>query len=204
MKKLYLLLMIVSLIFAYGCGKSNNEEVKQNDNKQISQEENKKDEKEEKKEEDKKDQDKIEKNEEQKPKEDEKQGEIKEINLMYFDENTTIVFDNALTNEEVKQYINKELKEKPELNSSYLVKFQDGKILSFERKDKIKVTGKYIGLSDANVAEFSYNSNAFRLEITQEQSEKLEEISENQLLSLEVEKSQNDGANFKLVDFSTK
>ena len=205
MKKLYLLLMIVSLIFAYGCGKNNNKEDNQNNSKQIIQEENKKDEKEQKKEEDKKEQDKKEeKKQEQTSKKDEKQSDIKEINLMYFDENTTIVFDNILTSEEVKEYINKKTKEEPKQNSSYVVKVQDGEIISFERKDKIEVTGKYIGLSDSNVAEFSYNSNAFRLEITQQQLEQLEKISENQLLSLEVEKSQNDGANFKLINFLAK
>lgn len=64
--------------------------------------------------------------------------------------------------------------------------------------------GIYIGLGDLNIAEFSYNSNSFRLEISEEQAEELEKIPENQMLSLQIEKSNQNESNFRLINYSLK
>lgn len=64
--------------------------------------------------------------------------------------------------------------------------------------------GIYIGLGDLNIAEFSYNLNSFRLEISEEQAEELEKIPENQMLLLQIEKSNQNESNFRLINYSLK
>ena len=45
---------------------------------------------------------------------------------------------------------------------------------------------------------------SFRLEISEEQAEELEKIPENQMLSLQIEKSNQNESNFRLINYSLK
>lgn len=206
MKKVYLVFVIVTALFLYGCNKDNETTVepkKENSTKVELQDKKLEEKTDENKDTKNQEKTQVAKKEEKSPSED-KKSETKKLSLIYFDETISIIWGEDITLEQVNNYINNEAKEKPKNNTPYIASVQDGKIVSMNEEESIEITGKYIGLSDAKVAEFSHNSNEFRLEITPGQSEQLEEISENDLLSLKVEKSNQEGGNLKLIEFSPK
>ena len=195
MKKILAMIMLIVLVSSVGC---NNSQEKEHNNQTTSQTQNDKE-------------NKDEKETENKYKEinnntvkTDKVSEKREITALYFYDNSSLIFDKTISEKDLSDYISKETKDEFDKTTLLKLEVEDNKIISLKKQDKAEVMGIYIGLGDLNIAEFSYNSNSFRLEISEEQAEELEKIPENQMLSLQIEKSNQNESNFRLINYSLK
>lgn len=195
MKKILAMIMLIVLVSSVGC---NNSQEKEHNNQTTSQTQNDKENKDEKETENK---DKEINNDTVKT---DKVPEKREITALYFYDNSSLIFDKTISEKDLSEYISKETKDEFDKTTLLKLEVEDNKIISLKKQDKAEVMGIYIGLGDLNIAEFSYNSNSFRLEISEEQAEELEKIPENQMLSLQIEKSNQNESNFRLINYSLK
>ena len=195
MKKILAMIMLIVLVSSVGC---NNSQEKEHNNQTTSQTQNDKENKDEKETENK---DKEVNNDTVKT---DKVPEKREITALYFYDNSSLIFDKTISEKDLSEYISKETKDEFDKTTLLKLEVEDNKIISLKKQDKAEVMGIYIGLGDLNIAEFSYNSNSFRLEISEEQAEELEKIPENQMLSLQIEKSNQNESNFRLINYSLK
>ncbi len=195
MKKILAMIMLIVLVSSVGC---NNSQEKEHNNQTTSQTQNDKENKDEKETENK---DKEINNNTVKT---DKVSEKREITALYFYDNSSLIFDKTISEKNLSEYISKETKDEFDKTTLLKLEVEDNKIISLKKQDKAEVMGIYIGLGDLNIAEFSYNSNSFRLEISEEQAEELEKIPENQMLSLQIEKSNQNESNFRLINYSLK
>lgn len=195
MKKILAMIMLIVLVSSVGC---NNSQEKEHNNQTTSQTQNDKENKDEKETENK---GKEVNNDTVKT---DKVPEKREITALYFYDNSSLIFDKTISEKDLSEYISKETKDEFDKTTLLKLEVEDNKIISLKKQDKAEVMGIYIGLGDLNIAEFSYNSNSFRLEISEEQAEELEKIPENQMLSLQIEKSNQNESNFRLINYSLK
>ena len=195
MKKILAMIMLIVLVSSVGC---NNSQEKEHNNQTTSQTQNDKENKDEKETENK---GKEVNNDTVKT---DKVPEKREITALYFYDNSSLIFDKTISEKDLSDYISKETKDEFDKTTLLKLEVEDNKIISLKKQDKAEVMGIYIGLGDLNIAEFSYNSNSFRLEISEEQAEELEKIPENQMLSLQIEKSNQNESNFRLINYSLK
>ncbi|EHL14678.1 hypothetical protein HMPREF9630_00979 [Peptoanaerobacter stomatis] len=195
MKKILAMIMLIVLVSSVGC---NNSQEKEYNNQTTSQTQNDKENKDEKETENK---DKEVNNDTVKT---DKVPEKREITALYFYDNSSLIFDKTISEKDLSDYISKETKDEFDKTTLLKLEVEDNKIISLKKQDKAEVMGIYIGLGDLNIAEFSYNLNSFRLEISEEQAEELEKIPENQMLLLQIEKSNQNESNFRLINYSLK
>lgn len=203
-RKLLIALTSIALIFTFGC--SNNDKKTQTSDEKSKTEattENKETDDKSQQSETEKNQAKVEKSpifQENNNITNEKQS----LAGIYYKEANPIVFSDTITNDDVKSYLQKN--NSPIINQvtqPLTIFTENGKIVDVKIAPSITVDGKYVGLVDNTTAEFETGQKTFRLNITDEQMNTLENLNENQLLSLNIV-SPKDNSNALLYSFTQK
>lgn len=130
-----------------------------------------------------------------------READQEEIGGIYSD-GSVAVFSDEIFAKDVEKYI-QENKIEMEKGEIFTVKLSGGKISELRQVESMTIEGKYVGLVDSSVAEFAVGDAVFRLQISQDQAEGLENLKENQLLSLIIRGS-DDWSNPWLSNFSVK